>query len=240
MDANQLNILNEIVKELMFPSTYDWWMFWASIANVVAFIILTIFIICLNYKFAKNQEKIQIHGLKIQLYDKRVAVYYDLVDTYLRLAPKNNNVSIEMEKVDDILFVCNDLISVRYIVYINDKNKMLFRHNLIAKSIFAENICDDLQKASVLFNKINNNVSEMQREYCKIKEEPSLIINYILEQHSKDEILNKYSELAGYLGDNFMKLLDAVIIDRKNYLELVHDKLRPKIMKLIDINTLDM
>ncbi len=92
MDINYIEGLNGIENAILNPRPYDWWMFGVTFANVIAFIILSIYIYILNSKIAKEQKKIQIaiannqidlqkRNLKLQLFERRYNLYKVFSDT---------------------------------------------------------------------------------------------------------------------------------------------------------------
>ncbi|MDD2488044.1 MAG: hypothetical protein PHD62_01085 [Bacteroidales bacterium] len=102
MDINYIEGLKGIESAILNPRPYDWWILGVTFANVIAFVILTIYIYKLNKKvandqkdiqtkIAKNQKEIQIEiannqenlqkrNLKLQLFEKRYPLYQSIVD----------------------------------------------------------------------------------------------------------------------------------------------------------------
>ncbi|MFA6706192.1 MAG: hypothetical protein WCS10_08385, partial [Bacteroidales bacterium] len=102
LELEEEHTLCLIESAILNPRPYDWWILGVTFANVIAFVILTIYIYKLNKKvandqkdiqtkIAKNQKEIQIEiannqenlqkrNLKLQLFEKRYPLYQSIVD----------------------------------------------------------------------------------------------------------------------------------------------------------------
>lgn len=140
MDIDYSEVLNRIAT----TSYYDWFMFGITAANVIAFVVLTIFIYRLNYKVSRNQIKVQDaiaknqddlskRNLKLQLFEKRYPLYETIVGTKTLLDLDNSKLysallALGNEKSNKTFIELND-----NFLYQSLSSKFLYENDLVER-----------------------------------------------------------------------------------------------------------
>lgn len=249
MCLEQIEVLKGIENAISTPRCYDWWILAIAVANVLVFTILTAYIAKLNKKVSKNQDDLQKRNLKLQLYDKRVVVYYNLVNTYLKLARKieekkydDTKDGIILRKLDQIELIYDEFISQVYIDELTGLCRIVFKHELISQSIFEENICKDIKTAKKQLKNIIDKLTEINNFFSYQEDESEGDVMYKMYVQT---LANKRGEnrleiyKKDFSDDKFIKLYFEFYDLREEYLTHLNKSLLSEIMKCINISNID-
>lgn len=171
MDANQLNTLHNIVKELIMPNYYDKWMLGIAAVNAVAFISTTILLICSNRRIAKNQEDLQKRNLRLQLFEKRYPICDATTKSKSQIKIDVLNLDIVIEKKITTGYLKNILEIIKNEIKLNyAQSKYLFKNGFVEK---LDRINTDIQVIYIQYEKV-------EREYLKFKQNILNDINKVI------------------------------------------------------------
>ncbi|MBP1630703.1 MAG: hypothetical protein H6Q15_1596 [Bacteroidetes bacterium] len=225
MDTSHIELLKGIENAISTPRDYDWWMFGITAANVIAFVILTIYIAKLNKKVSKNQDDLQKRNLKLQLFEKRYPIYLailevrekfeidysDIINSKSKLL--NNNFHQELAQTLRVLkqytYSTQFLFDIEFILY---KNIMLFVQ-------LQETFLKDYLKLSELYTENEYEIEKILYSY-----EDGDFLTWIGTKASSNDFFKYFMKLY-YYGDKET--------------ELIFDKIEKQFQEYLNVNDLE-
>lgn len=168
MSVDYTKVLEEINSATVQISSYDYKMYCVAIAGVAFSILMSVLILFLTWRIANNQKKLQKKNLKLQLFEKRYAVYKAILDS-----KENSFIDGEyLFKEGFIAFNVNFREKYRLNVEkVNDNSfsaQFLFEKDLHKRCIFKKEFVK--KDFSEEIDDVNNNLSDLYNKYSELVE----------------------------------------------------------------------
>ncbi|MFA7082134.1 MAG: hypothetical protein WC135_05915 [Bacteroidales bacterium] len=219
-------VLEEINSATVQISSYDYKMYCVAIAGVAFSILMSVLILRLTWRISKNQEELEKKNLKLQLFEKRYALYETIVKTKT-LLDLDNSSEYQLNKT---LIILEELKSNNIFVELNNKffyqseaSKFLYDQLLVLKISMIKDRFDSLYfRYTIVFFWFNDEFN---------KEKDNEPITDIFSRFSEKDkyILEKnylYKEISEYKKsyDAYVKYIDesGIMKEFEKYLN-IHD-----------------